>query len=94
MAWAMVLIKISRPALDINFSFHPITLLVIFSWSSLKVLTFDFPLAIDKPRYFSQSDIIIAPNIYYIALFTSSLVFVLKNKDIFCLLIAWLEAAL
>ena len=41
-ACATILIKISWPALDMNFSFHPITRFVIFSCRSLKVLTFEY----------------------------------------------------
>ena len=41
-ACATILIKISRPALNMNFSFHLITRFVIFSWRSLKVNTFEY----------------------------------------------------
>ena len=93
-ACATILIRISRPALEINFSFHPITCLVIFSWSSLKVFILDLPQVISKPRYFSQSVITLAPSIYWMAFPTFGLVFSLKKSDVFCLLMAWLEAAL
>ena len=92
-AWAIVLIKISLPALEINFSFHLMTLLVIRSYNSLKVFTFDFPCAFGRPRYFSQSFIILAPNICWMFYFTSSLVFLLKNKAVFCLFITWPDPA-
>lgn len=92
-ACATVLIRISRPAFEINFSFHPMTHFVTFSCRSLKVVTFDFPLAIGKPRYFSLCVIILPPNICRINVLTSSVVFLLKNKAIFWQLMAWLEAA-
>ena len=63
MAYATVLINISLPALEINFSFHPMTRFVICSCISLKVVTLDFPHAIGRPSYFSQSVIILAPKI-------------------------------
>ena len=50
MAWATVLISTSRPALEMNFSFHPITRFDIFSWISLNVLTLDLPHVMGKPR--------------------------------------------
>ena len=53
MTCAIVLINTSLPALEISFSFHPITLLLIQSCISLKVSTFDLPHAIGSPRYFS-----------------------------------------
>ena len=59
-ACVTVLIRTSLHALEINFSFHPITFLVIFSCKSLNVFTLDFPLAIGNTRYFSQSS-----NIYF-----------------------------
>ena len=93
MTWAIVLIKTSLPAFEMNFSFHPITLLVIRSCNSLKVATFDCPPTIGSPRYYSKSFMFLAPKIFFIASFTSGLVFLLKNRDFFCLLIAWLEAA-
>ena len=93
MACAIVLIKVSHPAFEINFSFHPITLFVFFSYKSLNVFTLDFPLAIGNPRYFSQSSIILAPIIFYMFCFTSIFVFLLKNKDVFCLFIACPKAA-
>ena len=67
MACATVLIRISRPALEIYFSFHPITLLAIFSWSSLNVPTFDFPFGIGRPKYFSHSNMTRAPRSCWIA---------------------------
>ena len=81
MACAIVLINTSLPALEISFSFHPKTLFFIQSCISLKVFTFDFPLAIGSRRYFSQLFIILAPNNCYISLLTSSVVFLLKNKE-------------
>ena len=91
-AWATVLIRISLLALKIYFSFHPTTLLVIFSPRSLKVLIFAFPPIIGRPKYFSQFSIILAPIIPCIAILTSSFVFQLKNNVVFCLLIAWPDA--
>ena len=92
-AYATVLIRISLPTFEINFSFHPINLLVIFSCRSLKVFTLDFLLAIGNPRYFSQSSIILAPIIFRMFCFTSILVFLLKNKVVFCLFIACPQSA-
>ena len=92
-ACSTLLIKISLPAFEINFSLHPITLLVIFSCKALNVFTLDFPLAIGNPRYFSQSSIILSPIIFRMFCFTSVLVFLLKNKNVFCLFIACPEAA-
>ena len=93
MAWATVLINISHLAFDINYSFHPITQFVIFSCSSLKVFTFDLPLLIGKPKYFSQSIITFAPNNCWIAFLTFGFVFLLKNNVVFCLLIDCPDAA-
>ena len=90
---ATVLMRISCATFEINFSFHPNTLFVIFSWSSLKVPTFDFPLGIGRPKCFSHSDIIRAPNICWMSFLTSHLVFLLKNNVVFCLFIAWPDAA-
>ena len=42
-AYATVFIRTSRPAFDINFSFHPNTRLRIFSSNSLKVFSLDLP---------------------------------------------------
>lgn len=92
-ACASVLIRISHLAFEMNFSFHPITFLVIFSCKFLKVLTFDLPLAIGRPRYLSQCVITLAPNNCCIACLVSGLVFLLKNKEVFCLLICWLDAS-
>ena len=82
-ACAIVLIRTSRPAFEMNFSFHPITHFVIFSCRSLKVATFDFPLAIGKPRYLSVCVIILPPNICWINVLTSDFVFLLKNNVVF-----------
>ena len=79
-AWATVLIRTSLPAFEIVFSFHPITLLVIFSCKSLKVLTFDLPVAIGSPRYLSHSVITLAPNSCLICSFTSGVVFVEREN--------------
>ena len=87
MDWATVFINISRPTFDINFSFHPITRFFIFSYSSLKVLTFDLPPLIGKLKYFSQSVITLAPNNCWIAFLTFGFVLLLKNNVVFCLLI-------
>ena len=89
---ATVLIRTSWPTFDINFSFHPITCLVIFSCKSLKVLTFDLPLVIGRPRYLSLFVIILAPNWCWIILFISGFVFLLKNNDVFWRLITCLDA--
>ena len=53
-AWATVFINTSRPALEINFSFHPMTHFVIFALNSLKDFTLDKPVTMGNPRYFSQ----------------------------------------
>ena len=82
-ACAIVLIRTSRPAFEMNFSFHPITHFVIFSCRILKVATFDFPLAIGKPRYLSVCVIILPPNICWINVLTSDFVFLLKNNVVF-----------
>ena len=87
-AWATVLIRTSLPAFEIVFSFHPMTLLVIFSCKSLKVLTFDLPVAFGNPRYLSHSVITLAPNSCFICSFTSGFVFLLKKREVYCLLIA------
>ena len=50
MVWTTILISASRPALEMNFSFHPITHFDIFSWISLNVLTLDLPHVMGKPR--------------------------------------------
>ena len=92
-ACATVWISISRPVFEMNFSFHPLTLLVIFSCSYLKVLTFDLPLAIGNPRYLSQSVITLAPSNCHIVYLISGLVFLLKNNEVFCLLMAWPEVS-
>ena len=46
-ACANIFIKTSHPAFDMNFSFHPITHVVIFSSKSLKMSTLDFLVAIE-----------------------------------------------
>lgn len=79
--------------LEINFSFQPITQLDILLWTSLKVLTLDFPPTIGKPKYFSQSIKICAPNIPWIAFLFSCRVLQLKNKYVVCRFIAWLKAS-
>ena len=91
-AWATVFIRISLLALEIYFSFHPNTLFVIFSPKSLKVLTFDFPPTIGRPKYFSRFSMILALLIPCIATLTSVFVFQLKNNVVFYLLIAWPDA--
>ena len=90
---ATVLINISLPAFEINFSFHPIALFVIFSWRFLKVLTLDFPVAIGSPRYLSYSVIILAPKSCLRDSLTSCFVFLLKNSVVFCRFMAWLDVA-
>lgn len=59
-AWAIVFKRTPLQALEINFSFQPITRLDIFSWMSLKVLTLGLSLIIGKPKYFSYCIIICA----------------------------------
>ena len=81
--------KYSCPTFEIYFSFHPSTHFVIYSFSSLKVRTLDLPATIGNPRYFSQSDMTWAPNIPCIVSRTSALVFLLKNRDVLSLFIAW-----
>ena len=49
-ACATILIRTFQLAFEMNFSFQPISRFVTFSCRSLKVVTFDFPLAIGKPR--------------------------------------------
>ena len=66
MVWATVLIRISLMAFEMNFSFYPITLLVVCFCRSLNVLTLDFPPTIDSPRYCHT---IYFLNIYSIFLF-------------------------
>ena len=92
MAWATVLINTSLLAFEMCFFFHPITLLAIRSWISLKIPTLDFPPTIGSPKYFLQSFMTWAPNKDRISSFTSRLVFWLKNRAVFCQLIAWPEA--
>lgn len=92
-ACTIVLIRTFLLAFEINFSFHPITFLVIFSYKSLKVFTLDFPLTIGNPRYFSQSSTILAPIKFLILCFTSTLVFLLKNRDVFYLFVAYPKAS-
>ena len=81
-ACATVWISISRPAFEMIFSFHPLTLLVIFSSRYLKVLTFNLPLAIGNPRYLSQSVITLAPSNCRIVCLISGIVFLLKNNEV------------
>lgn len=91
-ACTTVLISIFHLAFEINFSFHPITHLVIFSLSPLKALTLDFPTTTGKPRYFSQSVMTWTPNIPWMISLTSALVFLLKNRAVLSLFIAWPNA--
>ena len=68
-ACAAVLIKISFPALDNNFSFHPESLLsslTINWWNALHL--FFFPTSDGSPRYFSCYLMISAPNLCLIIL--------------------------
>jgi hypothetical protein len=45
--------RISFPAWERNFSFHPLIRSQIFPFMSVKVLTLDFPTKAGRPRYFS-----------------------------------------
>ena len=91
--WTTILIKTSLPAFEIVFSFHPITLFVILSSSSLKVLTFDFPPTMGSPRYFSQLCMTCAPIKFWISSLSLQLLFGLKNNVVFCLLMAYPHAS-
>ena len=82
----------SLPAFEINFSFHPVTHLAILSWRSLKVLTLFLAPTISNPRYFSNFVTTWASNMARISSLTPGLVLGLKNKAIFCQLIACPEA--
>ena len=84
----IVLIRTSRLAFEMNFSFYLITRFVIFSCRSLNVDIFDFPLAIGMPRYLSICVIILSHNICWINVLTSGFVFLLKNKAVFLRLMA------
>ena len=79
-ACATVFIRTSRPAFDINFSFHPNIWLRIFSSNSLKVFTFDLPQVIGRPRYLSLLVITLAPICCWINFRISGFVFLLKNE--------------
>ena len=92
-AWTTNLIKVSLPAFDISFSFHPISFFVIYSWISLKVPTFDFPPTMGKPRYFSQLFMTCAPIKFLISSFSLRLVFWLKKNVVFDLFMACLETS-
>ena len=52
-AWATVLIRISFPAFDNNFSFHPINFLANLALISLKEFFLFLPTNESKPKYFS-----------------------------------------
>lgn len=69
------------------------THLVILSYRSWNVFTFDLPPIVGKPKYFSQSVIILVPNKCCISLLIYEPMFLLKNKEVFCMLMAWLEAS-
>ena len=92
MACATVFMNISLPAFEMNFSFHPKTLLEILSCISLKVVVLALPPTIDKPRYFSQSIIILAPSMFLIDSLVSCLAFRLKKREVFCRFMACPEA--
>ena len=89
---AIVFISIFQLALEMNFSFHPNTLLVTHSWNSLNMVVLPLPPTIDKPKYFSLSVIILAPSKLLIISQVSCLVFRLKKRDVFCRLMAYSEA--
>lgn len=90
---ATVLIKTSLHALEIYVSFHLIIRFVILSYKSLKVFIFNLPPTIGRPRYFSQFDMIRAPSMLWISIFTYGCVFLLKKKEVFCRFIAWPDAS-
>ena len=92
-AYAIVFIRTSRPAFDINFSFHPNTCLRNFSSNYLKVFTLDLPQVIGRPRYLSLLVITLAPICCWINLHISGFMFLLKNKEVFGRLIACPDAA-
>ena len=91
-ACEIVLISTSLLALEMNFSFHPVTHLAIFSWRSLKVLILFFTPTIGNPRYFSNFVTIWAFSMLRMFSLSVTSVLGLKNRAIFCRLIAWLDA--
>lgn len=93
-ACAIDLMRTPLLAFEINFSFQPMILLANRSRRSLKVFTLFLPPTIGKPKYFPKSVIIWALNMRLISSLTCNPVLRLKNKYVFCLVIAWLEACL
>ena len=63
MAWATDLMRTSRPAWDISFSFHPLSLLHTLSLISEKLAYFALPKKDGNPRYFLYCFIARTPNI-------------------------------
>ena len=85
-ACATTFIKISLPAFDSNFSFQPASFLDNFSLISLKVFFLFLPTNDGNLRYFSCCLITYALNLDLISSWTSLVVLLLKNREVFVLL--------
>ena len=87
-ACATVLISTSLPALEMNFSFTPWLALLFFPEGPWRNSSYSPPPPIGKPRYFSNSVTIQAFSMLRMLSFIVMSVLGLKNKAIFCRLIA------
>jgi hypothetical protein len=80
-AWITALSRISLPACDRNFSFHPLILFQIRPLMLLKELIRDLPIKGRRPRYFSYQFVALTPISIRIVCLVSSLVFQLKKNQ-------------
>ena len=79
------MIKTSFPALESIFSFHPTSVLPIFSLISLNAFFLFLPTWDGKPRYFPCCLMTCVPNLPFISSWISLRVLRLKNRDILAL---------
>ena len=90
-AWRMDFMRTSRPAWDKSFSFHPWILWQTLSLVVLKFCFFACPTKKGRPKYFSNWEVIGAPNKSAILLLVCWSVFMLKNSCVLLQFICYLE---
>ena len=85
--------RISLPACDISFSFHPFNLLQTLSviWAKLEYLA--RPMNEGRPRYFSHYQIIGTPSMAWMLFWMSHGVDLQKKRVVFCRFTCWPEAS-
>ena len=91
-ACAIVLIKISFPTLDKNFSFHRESLLFNLSINRWNMLHLFFPTSDGSPRHFSCCLMIFTPNLCLISSCKFCGVLRLKKREVFSQFSCWPKA--